>query len=97
MRGEGLDIERPETCFQRAFERGIADDRVDVARLEQMLHHVKDEQRPHAVIGKPFPHLRRQQESKSARMAVQVALTGGGLVPLGGSGSYPHIGIPTRW
>ncbi len=97
MRGERLDIERPEGEFERALERGVSDHGVGAAGLEQVFHHVEDEQGAHAVVGEALPHLRREQEGKPARMAEQLALRAGRGARCGGGASYPHIGIPVLW
>jgi hypothetical protein len=45
-----------------------------MAGRQQVLHHVKDEQRAHSVIGKALPHLGGEQEGQAARMAEEIAL-----------------------
>jgi hypothetical protein len=49
---------------------------VVMAGQQQILHHVKDEQRAHSVIGKALPHLGGEQEGQAARMAEKIALGG---------------------
>src|SRR4051794_24862758 len=43
-------------------------DAFDAAGEEKILHHVKNEQRLHAVVGEAFPRFREGEEPKAARM-----------------------------
>src|SRR3954454_24838172 len=51
---------------------GEAEDVFDVAREEEILHHVKDQQRLHPVVGKPFPRLGEGEIPKPAWMPPKV-------------------------
>ena len=39
---------------------------------QQVLGHIQDEQRAHAVVGEPLPHFGGEQECQAARVAEQV-------------------------
>ena len=76
VRGERLHAERPEHRFVQLLERAEPDHVFGVLGLQQVLHHVEDEQRAHSVVGESLPHLGRKQEAQPARMAEQVIGTG---------------------
>ncbi len=70
LRGERLDAERAEHAFEaRISERREPMIVVGVLGQQQVLHHVQHEQRAHAVVGEPLPHLGGEQEGQPARMA----------------------------
>jgi hypothetical protein len=69
VRGERLGAKRAEDAFEQAPERGKPDHAVGALGLEQVFHHVEDEQRAHSVIGEALPHLGGEQEGKPARVA----------------------------
>ena len=73
LRCEGLHAERAEYAFEHAAHCAEPDE-VVMAGQQQVLHHVKDEQRAHSVIGKALPHLGGEQEGQPARMAEEIAL-----------------------
>ena len=77
-----LRTERPEHRFIQALERAEPDDVVGVLRLKQMLHHVKDEEGTHAVIGKALPHLGREQETQRPRMPEEIIRSRGAPIIL---------------
>ena len=54
-------------------ERRKTGDLLDVARGEQLAHHVEGEQRLHAVEGDAVPELRAGQHHKPARMTEDLA------------------------
>ena len=76
LRCEGLRAERAEHAFEHAAQCAEPDD-VTMARQQQVLLHVKDEQRAHSVIGKALPHLGGKQEGQPARMTEEIGLGGG--------------------
>jgi hypothetical protein len=45
-----------------------------MAGQQQVLYHVKDEQRAHSIIRKALPHLGGEQERQAARMAEEIVL-----------------------
>jgi hypothetical protein len=55
LRGERLRRERPDNRFQRGTESRKSTDVLDMSRQQQLIHHVKDDQRRHSVEGKSFP------------------------------------------
>ncbi len=73
LRCEGLHAERTKHAFEHAAYGAEPDD-VVMAGQQQVLHHVKDEQRAHSVIRKTLPHLGGEQESQAARMAEEIPL-----------------------
>ena len=75
LRCEGLSGERAECAFEHAAHPAEPND-VVMAGQQQILHHVKDEQRAHSVIGKALPHLGGEQEDQPARMPKKIALGG---------------------
>src|SRR3974377_1396727 len=76
LRCEGLRAERAEDAFEHAAQCAEPDD-VTMARQQQVLHHVKDEQRAHSVIGEALPHLGSKQEGQPARMTEEIGLSSG--------------------
>jgi hypothetical protein len=75
LRREGLDVERAEKSFESVPQAGEADHLFGNAGLQHIFHHVKNEQRPHPVIGEAFPHLGREQEAEAARMPKKIIWT----------------------
>ena len=63
----------PNMNSSAALQRGEADDGLRVLGLQQVLHHVEHEQRPHAVVGEALPHLGGEEKGQPARMAEQFA------------------------
>ena len=66
-------------------------DVLDVPRQQEILDHVKDEQRLHAVVGKAFPRFGEGEIPKSARMAEEIGCVffageRRGIIGFGGSG-----------
>jgi len=86
LRGERLDVERPEGDLERALERREPDHGAGMLGPEQVLHHVEHEQRAHAVIGEALPHLGREQVGERARMAEELGRLGAGQIG-GGHGA----------
>ena len=60
------EVKLPETGERR--------DVLDPSRLEEIVDHVEDEQRLHAVVGKAFPRLGEGEVPKPARMTEEVRL-----------------------
>src|SRR5205085_3846295 len=90
-RGERLTI---QTQIKPA-ETGERRDMLDASRQEKILHHVKDEERLHPVIGETFPGFGEGKEPEPARMAEEtggVLFAGqrGGVLWFGGGG---HAGM----
>jgi hypothetical protein len=73
LRCEVLHAEWAEHAFEHAPHCAEPDD-VVMAGQQQVLHHVKDEQRAHSVIRKALPHLGGEQEGQPARMAEEIPL-----------------------
>ena len=57
VRGEGLHTERSEHGLEKRLERREPDHVLGVPGQQKQLHHIKDEQRAHSVIGEALPHL----------------------------------------
>ena len=78
-------------------QRGIA--AVEAGRLlvleEEMLGQIERQQRPHAVIAEPLPHLGGEQPRELARMAEPCALVGGIDVPDAGENGSSTAGVST--
>src|SRR5262245_27361993 len=72
LRGERLHAERAEDRLQCAPERGEPHHGLGVARQQQVLDHVEDEERAHPVVREALPHLGREQEREAAWMAEEV-------------------------
>ena len=64
LRGERLRRQRPERAFEHAAERREARDMLDMARQQQLVDHVEDQQRGHPVIGKALPRLGEGEEER---------------------------------
>ena len=69
VRGQRLRAERAGQRLERGFQRAEANDLSGALGLQQIIDDVENEQRAHAVIGKAFPHLRREQEGEALGMA----------------------------
>ena len=72
LRGERLDVERPEYGFEPVPQRRQPDDLFGDAGLKHVFHHVEHQQRPHAVVRKPLPHFGREQERQPAGVAEEL-------------------------
>ena len=55
LRRERLRRERADERFQSGPEARKSGDVLDMARQQQLVDHVQDDQRRHSVIGKAFP------------------------------------------
>ena len=73
MRRKRLHPQRPEHGFEEMPERSDPDDVLDLSLMQQVFHHVEDEERPHSVIGEALPHFRREQKGQCTGVAKQVA------------------------
>ena len=69
LRGERLRVEAPEQEFECRFDRAEAEHGLDPAGLEQIFHHVENDQRGIAEIGEALPAFGREQDGEPARMA----------------------------
>ncbi len=78
VRGERLNPERTQHRLVDTPERGKPDHVLGTIGLQQVFHHVENEQRTHPVIGEALPHLGREQKRQPARMAEEIL--GGGRV-----------------
>src|SRR5690242_1197387 len=76
LRGERLRLKRTEQALERSLHGAITDDSFDVARQQQVLHQVENQQRRHPVIGKALPHLCGEQDRQPFRMAEELCLSG---------------------
>ena len=91
-RSEGLSAQ-PAVKFPEGIERR---DVFDVSREEEILHHVKHEQRLHPVEGEALPRLGEGEIPKPARMPEEIrrAFFAGewrGILGLGGSGHAREV------
>jgi hypothetical protein len=66
--------QRPVDRLDRGAERAEADDILDMAGQQQLLGHVEDEQRLHAVIGEPLPGLGEGEVAEALGMAEEGAV-----------------------
>jgi hypothetical protein len=88
-RGERLAI---EPAINGKLTKNIENrDVLDPPRQQEILDHVKDKERLHAVVGKAFPRLGEGEEPKPARMPEEIRFVffagqRRGILGLGGSG-----------
>src|SRR5207253_2584588 len=87
LRGERLRLERSDQGLERRLDRAEPEHRFDPAGLEQILRHVKDDQRGIAEIGETLPGLGREQHREAARMAEEF---GGGITCRWGGAVWVH-------
>ena len=73
-RGEGLDREGATKIFDQMAEGLEPRDIFDVARVEEVLDHVKDQKRLHPVVGKPFPRFGKGDVTKATRVTDETAI-----------------------
>ena len=74
LRCEGLHAERTEQALEHAADSAEPDGAA-MAGQQKVFHHVKYEQRAHAIIGESLPHLGREQEAQTPRMAEKFTCT----------------------
>ena len=81
-----------ESAIQRKLAKRVEDhDALDPSREEKILHHVKNEERLHSVIGKAFPGFGEGEEPEPARVPEEIGLVffpaeRDGIVRFGGRG-----------
>ena len=66
LEGERLRGQRPGDGLGSGAEGGEARHMLDIARQQQLLHHVEHEQRLHAVKRNPVPQLRPSDKQQAA-------------------------------
>ena len=57
-------------------KRNKSGDVLDVAGMQQLVDHVKNEQRLHPVLGKAFPSFGERDVAEPARMSKEAAIVG---------------------
>ena len=76
LRGERLRRERPDNRFQRGTESRKSADVLDMSRQQQLIYHVKDDQRRHSVIGKSLPSFGEGEVEKTFGVTQEVRFAG---------------------
>ena len=72
LRREGFRRSRAVESFQRRPDGPVADDRLDAAGKQGVLHQIERQKRTHAGVGKALPHFGGEEHRKPLRMAEQV-------------------------
>src|SRR5207342_455591 len=92
---DGREVERRDV--HAVHHRGV------LLREQQLLRHVIDEQRAHAVVGEDLPHLREKQNRQPGRLAQPAihATVSGAPHTIGGQSTRPSAyttpGTRSRW
>ncbi len=73
LRSERLRVEAAEQEFEGCFDRAEAEHGLDPTGLEQILHHIENDQRGIAEIREALPAFGREQDGEPGRVAEKVA------------------------
>src|SRR5437879_4695503 len=76
LRGECLRRERPDNRFQRSAKSRKSADVLYMSRQQQLIYHVKGEQRRHSVEGKSFPSFGEREVEETFRLTQEVRVAG---------------------
>ena len=88
--GELLVVEVAEDVLERAAHDREAGDGLDDAGEREVLRHVEDQERAHAVVAKALPHLGEEEDREADRVAEELA---GGRGAGGRAGGGGHGGV----
>jgi hypothetical protein len=71
-----LDRQRSENALERGTEAVEPDNMFDVPRKQQLVHHVEDQERDHAVIREALPGFGEGEEEEAFRVTEPCAVQG---------------------